>query len=71
MYQGLAHRNVSLRNNDFAGRSCQYVKNVRRTAFFMQTLAICMDNELSAATFLLFRVGGKEGELDFVLNGQL
>lgn len=37
----------------------------------MQTLAVYMDNELSAASFLLFRVGGKEGELDVVLKGQL
>lgn len=71
MFQGLAHSNVPLRNNDFTGRSCQYVKNVRRTAFFMQTLAVNIDNELSAASFLPLGVGGKEGELDFVLNGWL
>lgn len=35
----------------------------------MQTLAVKMDNELSAARFLLFWVGGKEGELDFMPNG--
>lgn len=37
----------------------------------MQTLAVYTDNELSAAGFLLFRAGGEEGELDFVLNGWL
>ena len=36
----------------------------------MQTLAVNMDNELSAAGFLLLGVGGKEGELDFMLNGR-
>lgn len=70
MYQASAHSKVPLTNNDFTGRSCQYVKNVRRTAFFMQTLAVNMDNELSAASCLLFRVRGKEGKLDFVQNGQ-
>lgn len=35
----------------------------------MQTLAVYMDNELSAAIFFLSRVEGKE--LDFVLNRQL
>lgn len=34
----------------------------------MQTLAVYKDNELSAAGFLLFRVGGKDGELDFMLD---
>jgi len=71
MYQGLGHSDVPLRNKDFTGRSCQYVKNVRRTAFFMQTLAVNMGNELSAASFLLLGVGRKEGELEFVLNRQL
>lgn len=37
----------------------------------MQTLAVKMDNELSAARFLLFWVEGKEGELDFMPNGWL
>lgn len=37
----------------------------------MQTLAANMDNELSAASFFLLGVGGKEGELDFALNGRL
>lgn len=69
MFQGLAHSNIPLRNNGFTGRSCQYIKNVRRTAFFIQTLAVSMDNELRAAGFLL-GVGDK-GELDFVVNGGL
>lgn len=69
MFQGLAHSNIPLRNNGFTGRSCQYIKNVRRTAFFIQTLAVSMDNELHAAGFLL-GVGDK-GELDFVVNGGL
>lgn len=69
MFQGLAHSYIPLRNNGFTGRSCQYIKNVRRTAFFTQTLAVNMDNELCAAGFLL-GVGDK-GDLDFVLNGCL
>lgn len=69
MLQGLAHSHIPLRNNGFTGRICQYIKNVRRTAFFTQTPAVNMDNELRAAGFLL-GVGDK-GELDFVLTGCL
>lgn len=39
-------------------------------AFFVQTLSVGMANELSAAGFFLFKMGGK-GDLNFMLNGQL
>lgn len=69
MFQGLALSNIPLRNNGFTGRSGQYIKNVRGTAFFTQTLAVNIDNEVCAAGFLLG--AGDKGELDLVLNGCL